>query len=752
MSSIVKSLRVLPGNPYPLGANWNGSGVNFAVYSQHASRIELCLFDGIDAKTEKLAIPLKARTGFVWHCFLPGVRPGQLYGYRAHGPYDPKRGHRFNDNKVLLDPYARIIARDICWSDTMFGFRVGDKKEDLSRDRRNNAEFAPLAAVVSDRFRWRGDRPPQTPWNRTVIYEAHVRGFTIGHPAIPPKWRGTYRGLASRPAIRHLQRLGVTAVQLLPVHHHVDDRHLVEAGLKNYWGYNTLGYFAPDTRYAASSPAGAVREFKDMVRRLHRAGIEVILDVVYNHTGEGNRTGPTLSWRGLDNAAYYRLIDTDPRFYMDFTGCGNTLDTRNPAVLQMIMDSLRYWVLEMHVDGFRFDLASVLGRETYDFDPRGGFFDSIHQDPVLSQVKLIAEPWDCNPGGYQLGHYPVLWSEWNDRYRNTVRDFWRGERDSMSNFATGLSGSSDVFQHTGRKTRAGINYVAVHDGFSLCDLTSYNRKHNEGNLHDNTDGEDHNRSWNCGVEGPTDDEEILALRRQQMRNLLTTLYCSQGVPMIRAGDEFGHSQQGNNNAYCQDNELSWLNWQLEPWQEQLLEFVQQLGALRREHPVLRRERFFRGRPEEGVASDLVWLLPDGDEMQSQDWHQALRHTIGAKLNGRQIDELDGRGRTVRGDTLLLLFNAEESSVSFTLPQTLAHQYWRLLIDTSLHQLYARRLPGGFAYPLRGRATVVLSLGSFRPRFLAGYRLRRLRRSRALSRDMTTRRSTSERQSQGTDAQ
>ncbi|MFG0295449.1 MAG: glycogen debranching protein GlgX, partial [Maioricimonas sp. JB045] len=520
-------MRVWPGKPYPLGATWDGRGVNFAVFSEHATRVELCLFDSPSASTESFCIPLRERTDFVWHCYLPDLKPGQLYGYRVDGPYEPHHGHRFNAHKVLMDPYARAVGRRLRWDDAMFGYRIGDPAEDLSFDTRDNAHCAPLAAVTDDRFRWRGDRPPHVPWHKTVIYELHVRGFTMMHPDIPPEIRGTYAGLASRPAIEHLLKLGVTAVELLPVHHHVDDRHLVERGLSNYWGYNTLSYFAPDTRYAADkSPNGSIAEFKRMVRTLHRHGLEVILDVVYNHTGEGNHHGPTLSLRGFDNRHYYRLVPGQPRYYMDYTGCGNTLNMLCPRVLQLIMDSLRYWVTEMHVDGFRFDLASALARELHEVDKLGAFFDIIHQDPVLSRTKLIAEPWDLGEGGYQVGNFPVGWTEWNGKYRDNVRRFWKGDGDAVSEFATRLCGSSDLYEHNGRRPYASINFVTAHDGFSLNDLVSYNHKHNEANGHGNDDGDNHNLSWNCGQEGPTDDPEVNSLRGRQMRNFMATLLLS----------------------------------------------------------------------------------------------------------------------------------------------------------------------------------------------------------------------------------
>ncbi len=716
-----QTLRVWPGRPYPLGATWDRGGVNFALFSEHAKRVELCLFDGVDSTEERVCIPMREQTDLVWHCYLPGIKPGQLYGYRVHGPYEPKQGHRFNANKVLLDPYAKSIGRDVQWADEMFGYRVGDPAKDLSRDDRDNAAFAPLAAVAAPNFSWRGDRPPGTPWHKTVIYELHVKGFTHNHPGVPPALRGTYAGLASRAAIAHLKRLGVTAVELMPVHHCVDDRHLVEQKLVNYWGYNTLSFFAPDTRYASSSMLDAVVEFKRMVRRLHRAGLEVILDVVYNHTGEGNHLGPTLSLRGLDNASYYRLVPGDMQYYMDYTGCGNTLNMLCPRVLQLIMDSLRYWVQEMHVDGFRFDLASTLARELHAVDRLGAFFDIIHQDPVLSQVKLIAEPWDLGEGGYQVGNFPVLWTEWNGKYRDTVRRFWRGDGDALNELATRLCGSSDLYEHSGRKPYASINFVTSHDGFSMCDLVSYNHKHNEANGEDNRDGDNHNLSWNCGAEGPTDDPGIRTLRRRQMKNLFSTLLLSQGVPMIRMGDEIQHTAQGNNNTYCQDNELSWLNWDLKPEQQELMEFVRRLISLRRKHPVLTRRKFFQGRQIRGASvSDIVWLTARGREMQEADWNRPKVRVLGVRLNGKMLDEFDDAGDLITGSTLLVLLSAEDRDLPFVLPKIEADHYWHPVLDTSDAQHLPKHLPGGYRYPLSHHSVAVLERKRFCPTWLAGF--------------------------------
>src|SRR6516162_924531 len=556
-------MKVLPGRSYPLGATWDGAGVNFALFSEHATKVELCLFDATEQAAQTARIPLREQTDQVWHAYLPDVEPGQLYGYRVYGPYEPAKGHRFNPGKVILDPYAKAIGRDLKWDDSLFGYKIGDPNADLSFDERDSAPFAPLAAVVDNAFTWGDDRPPRVPWTKTLIYELHVKGFTMRHPGVPEKQRGTYAGVASEAAVQHLRSLGVTAVELMPVHQHVDDRHLQERGLHNYWGYNTLAFFAPELRYASKhSPRKSVQEFKMMVRSLHAAGIEVILDVVYNHTGEGSPLGPTLSMRGADNAAYYRLAE-DPRYYMDFTGTGNTLNMTHPYVLQLIMDSLRYWVVEMHVDGFRFDLASTLARELFDVDRLGAFFDIIHQDPLLSQVKLIAEPWDVGPGVYQVGNFPVLWTEWNGKYRDGVRRFWKGDGGTASELATRLAGSSDLYQDDGRKPYASINFITCHDGFTLHDLVSYNEKHNEANGEENRDGASDNNSWNCGEEGDTNDPEIIELRERQKRNLMSTLMLSVGVPMMLGGDELGHGQDGNNNAYCQDNELTWLDWELD---------------------------------------------------------------------------------------------------------------------------------------------------------------------------------------------
>lgn len=704
-------MRIWPGRPYPLGATWDGGGVNFSVFSEHATGVELCLFDSPESKQESHRIRLPERTDLAWHGYLPDVHPGQLYGYRVHGPYEPEQGHRFNPNKVVLDPYAKAIGRDLCWGDEMFGYRVGDDGEDLSRDDRDNVAIAPLAAVIDTAFTWGDDSPPAIPRHKMVIYEAHVKGFSQLHPDVPEKIRGTYVGLGSEAAIAHFRRLGVNAVELMPVHHRVDDRHLVEMGLTNFWGYNTLAFFAPDIRYS-NSGAGpeSVREFKSMVHSLHAAGIEVILDVVYNHTAEGNQMGPTLSLRGIDNASYYRLVHDQPRYYMDYTGCGNTLNMQHPRVLQLIMDSLRYWVLDMHVDGFRFDLASALARELHEVDKLGAFFDIVHQDPVLSQVKLIAEPWDLGEGGYQVGNFPVGWNEWNGKYRDTIRSYWRGDSGTVSELATRLCGSSDLYESSNRRPYASVNFVTSHDGFSLQDLVSYNDKHNEANGEENRDGDSHNQSWNCGAEGPTDDPEILQLRERQKRNFMITLFLSQGIPMLRGGDELSHTQHGNNNAYCQDNELSWLHWDLDERQQEFFEFVCRVVELKRNEPVLHRPKFFQGRPIRGTdLKDIHWLEPSGDEMSDEAWDADFVRSLGVRLNGNAIQETDEQGRTLVGNTLLLLFNADANEVAFALPSLDEGQCWVLEFDTFGASPEATQLSAEGSYLLQGRSVAVFRM-------------------------------------------
>ena len=697
---------VWPGRPYPLGASWDGEGVNFALFSESAQKVELCLFDQF-GRREIHRVLLREQTDQVWHCYLPEARPGLLYGYRVHGPYEPTKGFRFNRNKILLDPYAKQIQNGLKWHDSHFGYRVGHRNEDLSFDRRDSAPGMLKAVVVDPAFTWGADRPPHTPWHRTIIYEVHVKGFTIRHPEVPAGLRGTYAALATAPVIDHLTQLGVTAVELMPVHTFVDDRHLIERGLRNYWGYNSIGFFAPEPRYCAT---GTINDFKTMVKTLHSARIEVILDVVYNHTAEGNHLGPTLSFRGIDNPAYYRLVPDDPRYYMDYTGTGNTLNMRHPRVLQLIMDSLRYWVLEMHVDGFRFDLAATLARELHEVDRLGAFLDIIHQDPILSQVKLIAEPWDLGEGGYQVGKFPVGWAEWNDKYRDVVRSYWKGDGGLIGELAYRITGSSDLYARSGRKPYASINFVTAHDGFTLHDLVSYNSKHNEANGEENRDGSDNNRSWNCGVEGPTDDPEVNRLRARQKRNFMATTLLSQGVPMLLAGDEIGRTQAGNNNAYCQDNEISWVDWTPEHMDLDTLGFVRQLIALHKEHAVFRRRKFFQGRKIKGAEiKDIVWLRPDGEEMTDEEWNQDFARCLGVALSGAVIDEVTERGQRVKDENFLLLMNAHFEEIHFTLPAPPLGAGWIALIDTSC-QISGdanRFFVGRSSYPLQARSLALL---------------------------------------------
>jgi glycogen operon protein len=703
----------MPGRPYPLGATWDGAGVNFALFSEHATRVELCLFDSPEATRESRRIAMPEQTHQVWHAYLTDVVPNQLYGYRVYGSYDPANGHRFNPHKVLLDPYARAIGRDLRWSDELFGYRIGDPMADLSFDGRDNAATAPLAIVVDPAFTWGDDRPPRRPWHQTLIYELHVKGYSKRFPGVPEKLQGTYGGLSSDAALRHLVDLGVTAVELMPVHYHVNDRHLVERRFTNYWGYNTLGFFAPEPSYVShQTPLDAVQQFKMMVRALHAAGLEVILDVVYNHTAEGNPCGPTLSMRGIDNASYYRLSPENPRYYMDFTGCGNTLNMHHPAVLQLIMDSLRYWVVDMHVDGFRFDLASTLARELFAVNKLGAFFDIVHQDPVLSQVKLIAEPWDVGEGGYQVGNFPVLWTEWNGKYRDSVRRFWKGDGGTVAEFATRLSGSSDLYEQSGRRPYASINFVTCHDGFTLEDLVSYNDKHNQANGEENRDGTNDHASWNCGVEGPSDDSGILALRARQKRNLMATLLLSQGVPMICGGDELGHSQQGNNNAYCHDEELTWLNWSMDGPGKKFLEFVRRVIALRRQQPVFQRRAFFQGRRIRGAGiKDISWLTPSGQEMNDEAWNAGFVRCLGVRLAGSLIGELDEKGGKIVGDTLLILLNAHHEAIPFTLPVHQERLHWERLLDSASPDVEAAPVDEDRPYRLQGRSLAVLRMAT-----------------------------------------
>ncbi len=675
-------IRIWPGSPAVLGAQWDGEGTNFALFSEHATGVELCLFDAPDDAVETERIALRERTDQVWHAYFPDVRPGQLYGYRVHGPYEPARGHRFNPAKLLLDPYAKAIAGTIRWSDAVPGYVVGHEDQDLVPDGRNSAGDLPKCVVVESAFSWGDDKPLRTPWNRTVIYECHVKGMTMRHPDVPEQLRGTYLGLATDPILDHLTRLGVTAVELLPIHHFVSERMLTERGLTNYWGYNPIGYFAPDVRYATGYLGQQISEFKSMVKRFHRAGIEVILDVVYNHTAEGNHLGPTLCFRGIDNLAYYRVDAENPRFYADFSGCGNTLNIQHSRTMQLITDSLRYWVQEMHVDGFRFDLAPVLGRDPVDFTPFGKFFDVVRQDPVLSHVKLIAEPWDLGPDGYQIGRFPIGWSEWNGKYRDTARAFWRGDPGQVPELASRLAGSSDLYATSQRPLQASINFVTCHYGFTLQDLVSYERKHNEANGEENRDGHDHNLSRNWGVEGPTEAPQIVRLRERLKRNFLATLAFSQGVPMLSHGDELGRTQHGNNNAYCQDNPLTWIDWTLSPLQRELVAFTRQVLTVRANNPVLRRRTFFRRQALDGRGQDLTWLRPDGQPMTEEDWGQANNHILGMLIRGQATDEVDERGRRFVGETILLLLNGGGRTRPFVVPALERPGNWVEVINTA----------------------------------------------------------------------
>ncbi|WP_156685522.1 glycogen debranching protein GlgX [Mycobacterium sp. Marseille-P9652] len=696
---------VWPGRAYPLGATYDGAGTNFAVFSEVAERVELCLFDA-DGTESRVILP--EVDGFVWHAYIPNIEPGQRYGYRVYGPYDPPNGLRCNPNKLLVDPYSKAIDGSFEWNQALFGYNFGDPD---SRNDEDSAPFMPKSVVINPYFDWGNDRPPDHQYADTVIYEAHVKGLTQTHPDLPEQLRGTYAGVAHPAIIEHLKSIGITAIELMPVHHFANDSTLVEKGLSNYWGYNTIGFFAPDFKYSSStSPGGQVQEFKAMVRALHEAGIEVILDVVYNHTAEGNHMGPTLSFRGIDNAAYYRLVDDDKRYYMDYTGTGNSLNVGHPHALQLIMDSLRYWVTEMHVDGFRFDLASTLAREFYDVDRLATFFELVQQDPTVSQVKLIAEPWDVGPGGYQVGNFPPQWTEWNGKYRDTVRDFWRGEPSTLDEFAYRLSGSADLYEHTARRPVASVNFVVAHDGFTLRDLVSYNEKHNEANGEDNNDGESHNRSWNCGVEGPTDDPEVNALRARQQRNFLTTLLLSQGVPMICHGDELGRTQNGNNNGYCQDNEITWIDWSKAD--NGLLEFTRTVTALRANHPVFRRRRFFSGKPlgrrgQDGLP-DIAWFTPEGTEMTEEDWGAGFAKSVAVFLNGHGIPDRDARGQRVLDDSFLLCFNAHYEPIEFTLPAKEFGASWQLVVFTGPEEeTPAEEVPGGGALTVDAHTAVVL---------------------------------------------
>lgn len=703
------NLQQLPGTANKLGATWDGKGTNFALFSENATKVELCLFDDNQQETR---IELNEVYNFTWHGYFPGIKPGQRYGYRVYGPYEPEHGHRFNPSKLLLDPYGLAVADTVAHGSALFGYDWHEPAKDLSYNDADSAPLMPMCVVVDTQFDWEYDRRLEIPWNKTIIYELHVKGFTQQHPQIPDSIRGTYAGLAHPKAIQHLKSLGITAVELMPIHQFYDHPgHLTEKELDNYWGYDSLNYFAPHGGYSASGDQGQqVKEFKQMVKALHKAGIEVILDVVYNHTGEGNHMGPTLSFRGIDNAAYYRLVGDNQRYYMDYTGCGNSLNVSHPQVLKLIMDSLRYWVEEMHVDGFRFDLASALARELYEQGTLASFFDIIHQDPVLSQVKLIAEPWDVGPGGYQVGKFPLLWSEWNGKYRDTVRDFWRGEDSTLAEFAYRFTGSSDLYEYSGRRPHASINFITAHDGFTLLDLVSYNHKHNDANGEDNRDGDDHSRSWNCGAEGETDDAGVLALREQQRRNLMTTLLLSQGVPMLVAGDEMGRTQQGNNNAYCQDSPISWLNWDLSDTDQAFLDYTRQLIDFLLEHPIFRRRQWFQGRAIHGSdIGDIGWYNVDGTRMTDDQWNAGFIKSLSVFLNGSEIITPTHRGERVVDDSFLMFFNAHYEMLEFSLPSKLKGHDWQLIIDTK---------SGGFSQctqpfrddrkvPVAGRSIVIL---------------------------------------------
>ena len=706
LNTVPTNLNVYPGNPYPLGATWDGHGINFALYADNATDVELCLFATSDDEVESVKIKLVERTHHVWHAYFPELRPGQLYGYRVHGPYDPENGHRFNPSKLLIDPYTKAIAGTIDWNDSLFGYELGNPNEDLSLNETDSSAFLPKCVVVDSAFNWENDKPPKIPYHQTIIYETHVKGFTKLHPDIPEEIRGTYAALAHPVTIKYLKELGITAVELMPVHHFVADRHLKERGLTNYWGYNTIGFFAPDARYSSSGIQGEqVTEFKNMVKELHKADIEVILDVVYNHTAEGNHLGPTLSFKGIDNAAYYRLTE-NKRFYMDYTGTGNTLNANLPNVLRLMMDSLRYWILDMHVDGFRFDLASTLARELHEVDRLSAFFDIIHQDPTISQVKLIAEPWDVGEGGYQVGKFPQDWAEWNGKYRDCIRDYWRGADSMLGEFAARLTGSPDLYQGDYRRPTASINFVTAHDGFTLEDLVSYNEKHNEANGEDNRDGENHNRSWNCGAEGPTDDPLVLELRKRQKRNFMATLILSQGVPMFVAGDEFGRTQKGNNNAYCQDNEISWLNW--EEADKEFLAFTQYVIKMAKDHPTFCRRRWFQGRKIRGIGlEDIAWFLPDGNEMSDEHWAEDFAKSLAVYLNGRGLHMVGTQGENIVDDSFYLIFNAYHETLDFKLPSSKYGKNWELVLDTSRSVVEKQNFTANTTINVEGRSIIVL---------------------------------------------
>ncbi|MEH2445240.1 MAG: glycogen debranching protein GlgX [Nostoc sp.] len=700
---------VWPGNVYPLGASWDGKGTNFALFSENATGVELCLFD---ADNHEIRLSLTEKNSFVWHAYLPGVGPGQRYGFRVHGHWAPEAGHRFNPNKLLIDPYAKAIDGEINESSAIFGYSLDAPEEDLAFSDLDNAQIMPKCVVVDQSFDWGDDKPLGRPWHETIIYETHVKGFTKLHPEIPEELRGTYAGLGHAVAIQYLQQLGITSVELMPVHHFLSSPgFLVNKGLKNYWGYDSINYFTPHSGYSASGSLGEqVTEFKQMVKDLHFAGIEVILDVVYNHTGEGNHLGPTLSLRGIDNSVYYRLIKDNSRYHMDFTGCGNSLNVRHAQVLKLIMDSLRYWVTEMHVDGFRFDLASALARELYEVDNLAAFFDIIHQDPVLADVKLIAEPWDLGEGGYQVGNFPLRWSEWNGRYRDTVRDFWRGEDDSLGQFAYCFTGSPDLYQANGRNPSASINFITAHDGFTLNDLVSYNQKDNQANGEDNRDGESHNRSWNCGVEGETLEPDVIRLRERQRRNFLATLMLSQGIPMLLGGDEIGFSQKGNNNVYCQDNEISWRDWSLQKSNAELLDFTRQLINFRHQHPAFRRRKWFQARPIYGLGiSDIGWFNADGSEMTQKQWLVSYAKAMEIFLNGEGIVTPGPRGERIIDESFLLFFNAHYETIEFALPNVFQDREWEIIIDTNESRFLnsGKLIIGEQTVPVTDRSLMVL---------------------------------------------
>lgn len=700
---------VYPGSAFPLGATYDGQGVNFALFAENATGVDICLFNSTEDETESVKIRVKERSNHVWHAYVPGLKPGQLYGFRVYGPFEPHNGHRFNPHKLLIDPYAKAIAGAIQWHDALFAYEVGHPEEDLSFSHVDSAPYIPKSVVIDPTFDWEGDKLPQIQYHESIIYETHVKGFTQLHPDIPEEIRGKYAAISHPVTIQYLKDLGVTAVELMPVHHFVVDRHLKDRGLTNYWGYNTIGFFAPDVRYSSQGILGGqVSEFKQMVKELHKAGMEVILDVVYNHTGEGNQMGPTLSFRGVDNASYYRLTE-DKRYYMDYTGTGNTLNANVPHVLRLIMDSLRYWILEMHVDGFRFDLAATLARELHEVDRLSAFFDIIHQDPIISQVKLIAEPWDIGEGGYQVGKFPPGWAEWNGKYRDCIRDYWRGADSMLGEFAARFTGSPDLYKEDYRRPTASINFVTAHDGFTLNDLVSYNEKHNMANGEENNDGDSHNRSWNCGEEGSTINAGINALRAKQKRNFLTSLFLSQGVPMLVAGDEISRTQGGNNNAYCQDNEISWLNWK--EADQDLLLFTQKLIQLRKSHPVFCRRRWFKGQPIKGVGlEDIAWFLPEGTEMTEENWNHDFAKSLGVFLNGRGLRAVGPKGEHIVDDSFYVIFNAHHDGLPYVLPPEKFGRRWIKVLDTaegSISEEGVDTFEAGDAIQVEGRSVVVL---------------------------------------------